>query len=172
MLRSATVPQSDEMLTDYSTIGGSTQTARLSARGYSEFLDPEEEPSHRVMIDVSGWTAPPWFGQVAGRIMQLNSLEEDWDSYGGRSPSVATAVTAIKVLALLANVVPAPDVVPTSTGGVQLEWSTGGVELEIEVLSPVRLRLWYADQNSGATLEMELLSGFGPVRNIAAELFG
>lgn len=68
------------------------------------------------------------------RIEALMALGADWDSYGGYPLRPGAALHAVQLLAaILANDVPAPSVVPTSTGGVQLEWHESGADLEMEV---------------------------------------
>ena len=54
------------------------------------------------------------------RIGELARLEENWDSYGGKPPTdkamkVATGLNAV----------------PTSEGGIQLEWHVNGWDIEL-----------------------------------------
>lgn len=68
------------------------------------------------------------------RIQTLMAFGADWDSYGGYPLRPGVALHAVRLLAaILDNDVPVPSVVPTSTGGVQLEWHQSGADLEMEV---------------------------------------
>jgi hypothetical protein len=47
-------------------------------------------------------------------------------------------------------------VVPTVGGGVQLEWHTGGIDLEIEIQAPGHFHVWLEDPQENLELETEL----------------
>jgi len=49
--------------------------------------------------------------------------------------------------AVLRNDTEAPAVVPSAGGHLQAEWHTNGVDLEVEVLSPTSVAVYYRDQN-------------------------
>jgi len=40
---------------------------------------------------------------------------------------------------------PLPQVVPSSDGGVQLEWHEKGIDLELHIRAPYDCELWYRD---------------------------
>lgn len=87
-------------------------------------------------------------------LQQLLKLEPGWDSYGGSPIDPKCVALALKfVSTILPNDTSAPAVVPTSQGGVQLEWHTGGVDLEIEFVSATCIRGLFADCTDGATWE-------------------
>lgn len=75
---------------------------------------------------------PAWLRPTMEVLAQLLALPADWDSYGARRIGQA-AVTS--VLALLREVMPddapAPQIVPTAAGGVQMEWHMRGIDLEV-----------------------------------------
>lgn len=62
-------------------------------------------------------------------VARLVELMPDWDGYQGKAPSVASLNLAVRVLAALPSQVPDPRVLPSTDGGVLLEWETSGVEL-------------------------------------------
>ena len=79
-----------------------------------------------------------WFMPVLGKICELGLLPPSWDSYGARSIHPRTALYTVKLLLeILLDSDPFPSVVPTVHGGIQLEWHEGGVELEIDIRSPL-----------------------------------
>src|SRR4051794_15646504 len=72
--------------------------------------------------------------EVSSRLTTLASLDPDWDSYGARSLSPAAVRVAQSILdQTLASPLPLPKVFPVPDGGVQLEWSAGPIELELEI---------------------------------------
>jgi len=72
-------------------------------------------------------------------IVGLMELAPNWDSFGAQPIDPACILESIKLLLSVTNEnTPLPSVVPTSQGGVQLEWHTNGVDLEVEVHSPPR----------------------------------
>lgn len=104
-------------------------------------------------------------------LSRLLSLPAGWDSYD--SPQISPAcVAAANGLArdLLSDGVPAPAVVPTSAGGVQLEWHTRGIDLEIEVHEDGRVSACFADQRTGAAWQLDEVSGVGPLRDALREM--
>ena len=78
---------------------------------------------------------PQWTWQVepVRRILECLSLKENWDSYGGKVPSLITAIAVINVIDRMpASNTVIPHVAPLSTGGIQLELGRGIKGLEIE----------------------------------------
>jgi hypothetical protein len=73
----------------------------------------------------------------------LTALAPNWDSYGGK-PMTAVALDAAKqVIRGMEDVdgAKSPQVVPTSPGGVQLEWVRKDFDLEIELRPDGELQL-------------------------------
>ena len=73
---------------------------------------------------------------VLKRMVALSSLERDWDHSGAEPISWFALQTALElvlqILALYPNL-EAPFIAPLPTGGLQLEWSKGRTDLEVEV---------------------------------------
>lgn len=81
---------------------------------------------------------PGWAGTardaILARLDELAGLKEDWDGYGAYPPSsVALTVAAQFVDQILREPLPPPIVVPVPSGGVQLEWAAGSVEIDLEI---------------------------------------
>lgn len=78
---------------------------------------------------------PAWLTPILQRLSALLQLPPGWDSYTARSVRPECAVFALgKVLpAFMRLDLPVPSVVPTNSGGLQLEWHTRGVDLEVEI---------------------------------------
>src|SRR4029077_12491164 len=84
------------------------------------------------------------------RVLQLASLGENWD---GRGSSRVAPDTLAFVLVLLTQTMPpnapAPGMIPLGKGGVQLVWHTVDAELEVEVVKPNDVYIYYLDCASG-----------------------
>lgn len=77
----------------------------------------------------------PWQKIVRDRITHLLEMPEGWDSYAAPSISHDIGMFALVILNnIMGPRTPAPSVVPTSTGGLQLEWHEKGIDLEIHVM--------------------------------------
>lgn len=68
------------------------------------------------------------------KIAKLESLQENWDSYGSPAPFswVIDAASEV-ILKIPFDNVPAPRIIAVSGGGIQIGWSKGKRELDIEV---------------------------------------
>lgn len=76
-----------------------------------------------------------WQLQVIRKIMALRGLPQDWNSYGSTPISDETIDEAVRLVG--SNIFPptlgAPSVFPVSGGGIQLTWTMGNREVELEV---------------------------------------
>jgi len=82
-------------------------------------------------IHVNGPAEPAWWEPVSQRLDELTQLRPDWD--GRRSPPLnpGDIVAAIRFLSEVMRAdTPAPWIGPLSSGGVQLAWRHGDVEVE------------------------------------------
>jgi hypothetical protein len=97
----------------------------LSDRGVTYLRSESQvnvEPGNQVAMD-----------GLLNRLAELLGLERDWDSYGGLPIQGRIAEYVANMLStLLASQIPPPSIVPTSSGGLQLEWHRLGSHLEIE----------------------------------------
>jgi len=104
----------------------------------------------QVLSVIVGSNLGNWFAPTAMAVARLLELEPNWDSYG--APPVER-VHAEAILNLLTEVMeddtPVPAVVPTSIGGVQVEWHIAGIDLEIETFSQYRFGLLFVDEDTG-----------------------
>ena len=114
---------------------------------------------------------PAWFNSLLTEIGQIGELEENWDSYGARriDPRCAEATTNL-LLSVLNPGTPKPSVVPTSRGGIQLEWHRAGVDLEIEIESPDRVNVFFGDHREGTEEEITLTDDLQPLKRLLERL--
>jgi hypothetical protein len=108
-------------LADPTTLTGRRRVARLDFEQGTIVVEyPDNEPA--------------WMWRALTALQRILALENDWDSYGARPIQARAAVTALRVLVLIMQDTSlAPTVVPTSPGGIQLEWHGTGTDLEINV---------------------------------------
>jgi hypothetical protein len=78
-----------------------------------------------------------WVQPTLAAFQRLLALPENWDAHGGKRIRPENVQFAYQLLAqTLHPDTPAPQVVPLSHGGLQLEWHQKGIDLEVEVIRP------------------------------------
>jgi len=96
-----------------------------------------------------------WLEEAADDLWQLLQLKRGWDTYGAVPLSGEVAKAVIRILRRLEeDGAPRPALVPTPSGGVQLEWFGNGVELQLEVQPPARpVKMFYRQDDTGVWWE-------------------
>lgn len=75
----------------------------------------------------------PWIGEIIEKAGELLQLKENWNSYGGKPVQKGPMAAALAFIEnMMRTPTPKPQMVPTSMGGVQLEWHEHGIDIEIE----------------------------------------
>lgn len=88
--------------------------------------------------------SPRWLSPTIDKLTDLLALPMNWDSYEARPIDPKCALAALRLLGqVMHNDSPPPSVVPTNRGGVQLEWHSKGMGLEIDVVSPGEFQVCY-----------------------------
>ncbi|OUJ05369.1 hypothetical protein HK23_06265 [Acetobacter malorum] len=78
------------------------------------------------------------------RICELLQLRENWDSYHAPALERDLGMFAIQLLnQIMVPGIKAPQIVPTSEGKLQIEWHTGGCDLEIEINGIYDIDMWF-----------------------------
>jgi hypothetical protein len=115
-------------------------------------LDRTKSPS--VRIKAPG--IPKSVISAVGKMIELLELPPGWNSYNAKPISKENVNFALRVLSqtMRANT-PAPTVVPMVRGGVQLEWHTRGINLELSIYSPTKVSFFAEDVRGGKTAEGE-----------------
>lgn len=81
-------------------------------------------------IHVTG-AIPGWWAQVAPRLGELVHLRQDWDPRGSSPISKDDLDDALQFLSrVMRPDTPAPWIGPLASGGVELAWHAGNVEVE------------------------------------------
>ena len=101
---------------------------------------------------------PAWISAFSKTIQGfIGRLPDNWNSYGAKriQPELAEAATR-----LLSKIVqpetPKPEVVPTTEGGLQIEWHIRGIDLEIKIISQEKFGVSFEDLASGQEWSREL----------------
>lgn len=77
------------------------------------------------------WSAPPWFATIKARLEELSLLPENWDGRGSRRVSGLDADDVLNFLWRAMEIdFPAPWIGPLSSGGLQVSWGAGDLEVE------------------------------------------
>jgi hypothetical protein len=107
---------------------------------------------------------PLWLPEVLAKINEISRLKENWDSYGAKriDPRCIDAANSL-LRGVLDSSTPKPSVVPANRGGVQLKWHRGGIDLEIEIESPPRMNVFFADEQEGTQEEVTLTGSNQPL---------
>ncbi len=109
--------------------------------GMSETITPGSRPpppfdSARPVLRLtvlSELRARPWFGETFTRFQTLLKLGENWNGYGEKAVHENAVKRALNVLEAIGTEGPAPWVVPTFEGGLQLEWTGNDYEIEVDI---------------------------------------
>lgn len=136
------------------------QTFRQAAKPLASFDSPPFEIGFGRGILKFHEAPPNWLLSTILKVASLGVLQPNWDSYGARTADPACATAAIRfLLTAVTSNMPLPSVVPTSLGGVQLEWHCNAVDLEIEFLSGSRARVAFEDLRSEESAELIVVGG-------------
>lgn len=112
-----------------------------------------------------------WQAAVKDRLEQLIRLEEGWDGYLGFPLSFDNAIFAFRMLESICRPdTPAPQIVPGTSGDLQIEWHTHVGNLELWVRGPNDVHAWRdfgADQRSE---ELALTTDFSAISRWVKEI--
>ncbi|SRR6266481_902014 len=79
-----------------------------------------------------------WEAEAYRRALALKDMPDDWDRPRSRKPTILAVNAALTYIQRVAGLelfaISSPFIAPMSNGGVQLEWSHGQRQLEIELL--------------------------------------
>ena len=91
-------------------------------------------------------------------------LAPGWDSYGAAAVSSGAIESAYGLFcSVMRPSTSFPNIVPTPRGGIQLEWDTPGLFIEVETLGRNRFGVLVEDKSSGAMDEFEIIADLTPL---------
>jgi len=125
---------------------------------------------NRIVIKVEG-RVPPWLETAQRDINELLKLGENWDSYDAKRVNPESAAAAIRFLGLVMqdNSV-LPFMVPMSSGDIQLEWHSAGVDVEVEVTQYGPTNLSIEDESAGLAVSSSVYGNPGLLKQVMLRL--
>jgi hypothetical protein len=139
-------------------------TSEVTEKIFGSPFTPTPTRPDEVIIRVT----PQAKARLDGAIQQMETfgvLDADWDSYGAHVVQSDAVLQALRLLAVVFNAredIADPMIVPTSEGGVQLEWDRDDVHLELEVKPSLDVEVYW-ERPDGETWE-------GPLQNNQSSL--
>lgn len=116
---------------------GTTPIADFSSDCAMVFSASSARPRALVQPILSDAGTPAWVEQVTRRVDELARLGRNWDGRYADEISCDVLYFAWAVLnTVMRPQAPAPAMIALSHGGVQLVWSTGETEVEVEIIRP------------------------------------
>ena len=123
---------------------------------YPRFLQQYENPERK------------WEREILTRLIELVQMEPDWDGYGAPSVKRDAGFFALEILkGIMRERTPLPQIVPSSVGGVQMEWHEKGIDLEVHVTGAYECEVWFRDHATAKNFAVDLTNDFsdllGPI---------
>ncbi len=115
--------------------------------------------------DLSEWVVP-----TGEALISKLQLPPNWDSYGALPINRQRVDDAITVLlATMSANSEAPWVVPTTDGGIQLEWHRKNEDLEVEIRGQGDASIYFHNARSGEEWERPLFQNIPCLRDLLAQ---
>ena len=129
------------------TTSGAGASATLSELLRRATLDV---PGRGTLIIQYKDNEPAWLWHTLAGVKPLFALGPNWDSYGAAVIDPGVVVYALNFLPrILGSDTPTPSVVPTADGGIQFEWHSSGIDLEIAFGPSKQIEVAFLDIGSG-----------------------
>jgi len=112
-----------------------------------------------------------WQVAVVEKLVAFAKLPLGWDGYSAPPVKWDAGMFALNVLTqVMLPRTPAPQIVPSSAGGVQFEWHTGGIDLEFHVSGPYDCELWVEDHCTGTNKSVLVSDDLSDLQNAVRTL--
>ena len=113
-----------------------------------------------------------WRDAVVQQLEELVRLAPGWDGYSGEPVSLLNANFALRLLEkVCAGNTTVPQIVPGSSGDLQIEWHTPRGDIELHVRAPNDVFAWHSNAQTGADgEEVALTTDFIAVANWLEDL--
>ena len=96
----------------------------------------------RRPVALRGNATAPAYVSTINKLINLLELPGGWNSYNAKPIRKENVTFAVSLLGrVMYENTPAPHVIPKVRGGVQIEWHTRGIDIEIDIDSPANARL-------------------------------
>lgn len=84
---------------------------------------------------------PEWAPALAEKLAELKALKDGWDGHDGVPLRADVEEFTLGLVMTHMKDMPAPQAVPLSSGGLQLEWYETGHEVELEIDEPGHMNI-------------------------------
>lgn len=128
--------------------------SELGARTTADWHTEANERSYQirlgpriVRIETTTAELPKWLLGVVAELNKIADLPSNWDSYDALPVPQRTLEHALQVIAQLMDIdtLP-PQVGATVDGGVEFEWHRNGMDLEVQILAPFQVHMYFFDE--------------------------
>lgn len=162
-----------QLLSDPTWLGRQCGTALPEFGTTTAFLSSPNFCIRAGSLLVSGQGAPPpWLTDTVQTLGDLLSLPSNWDTYDAPTVDPEAVCHTVQLLSRIMRAdTPTPTAVPTTTGGVQLEWHWKGVDFEIEVNSS-RVAAWFRSIETRNEWEEDSVTDLGRLVEAIDQLSG
>jgi hypothetical protein len=115
---------------------------------------------------------PVWVGDFQRRGDELIGLRQDWDGRGSAAVRIDALMFAYSVLSqsMTPSTVP-PSIIPLGNGGVQLVWTSGVADVEVEVTKPNHVGVYYVEHATGKEREWQATTEFTALASLLRSTF-
>lgn len=101
-----------------------------------------------------------WEAVIVPKIARFSEFPDGWDGYKAKRIGYEACMFAINVLNnIMRPATPCPQVVPTASGSVLLEWHERGIDLEVRISGAYKCELYYEDTTKPNDPPQELSIG-------------
>jgi len=127
-------------------------SAALTGPREQSFTFAGKANTYRVLL--RDHVLPAWVKPTISGFIGVQSLADNWDSYGGKAVNRELIERSLTVLVQIMRAdSPAPAIVPLGDGGLQIEWHRRQQDLEIVVAADEAPRFYYKNRATGAEQE-------------------
>jgi hypothetical protein len=130
--------------------------------------DVDPVPAARPLVSPQSTASrPQWFEPTLRRIVELLELGPNWDGRGSAAVNRDALSFALHMLwQTMGYATAAPSMVPLGNGGVQLLWSNASAEIEVEVIRPNEIMIYYLNRQAGADREWRAETEFSELADL------
>lgn len=135
---------------DFSQSVNSISSAQYAVMSLENLWFEMIQIANVVLVFQGKGLKPNWVEEVAPKLRELISLPENWDSYGAKPINPNAAESALKLLSsiMATYAVATPALIPRNRGGLQLEWNSSRLDLEIKIDADGTCRAYCQDYES------------------------
>ena len=123
-------------------------------------LDAFRKGTPSSAIPLAGPASAPWQIEAVRKITAFAQYKDGWDTYSAKRLKPEAGIFALKILSdTMAFDPPMPAIVPTLSGGVQLEWHRNARDIEVEINGTYDVTVWCYDHQTDTEETFDLSSG-------------